>query len=84
MPIDLPHHDRRAMGQRLRILRETSDLTQQALADRVHVSQPTVVAWEQGKYLPSFHTQNAIADALRTRRSLLFKELCAAEDRAIA
>jgi DNA-binding XRE family transcriptional regulator len=84
MPIDLPAKDRRAMGQRVRILREASDLTQAALAELVHVTQPTVCAWEKGEYVPSFHTQNAVADVLHTRRSLLYRELCQAEDRAIA
>ena len=40
---------RRAMGDRLRRLREALGLTQEGLANELHVSTPAVSAWEIGR-----------------------------------
>lgn len=73
---------RRAVGQRIRTLRELLDMTQGALADKVHVTQPAVSQWENGQTLPALPLQFSIADHLRTTRSRLFRELDAIEEGA--
>ena len=70
---------RQAIGQRIRTLRELLDMTQGALASKVHVTQPAVSQWENGQTLPTLPVQFAIADHLRTTRSRLFRELEATE-----
>lgn len=72
---DADEETRQAIGQRIRTLREAFDLTQGALAARVHVTQPAVSQWENGQTLPAMPVQFAVADALRTTRSRLFREL---------
>ncbi len=45
---------RREIGNRIRTLRfEQGEMTQQRLADSVRCTRQTVIALEQGKYLPS-------------------------------
>lgn len=66
---------RREIGRRIRTLRELHDMTQGALAQRVHVTQPAVSQWENGQTLPALPVQFTVADALRTTRSRLFREL---------
>jgi putative transcriptional regulator len=47
---------------RIRILRfNSSEMTQQALAERVGVTRQTVIAIEQGKYSPSLEVAFRIA-----------------------
>lgn len=70
---------RHAIGQRIRTLRELLDMTQGALAAKVHVTQPAVSQWESGQTLPTLPLQFTVADALRTTRSRLFRELEASE-----
>jgi putative transcriptional regulator len=41
------------MKNRLKVFRALHDLTQEALADRLHVTRQTVVSIENGKYDPS-------------------------------
>lgn len=72
------------VGQRIRVFREANDLTQQALAAKLYVSQPAVSAWERGLRVPSRATQFALADALRTTRFILFREVVLAENEAAA
>lgn len=84
MSMELTPEERQAIGTRMRGQREILDLTQAELGHRVHVTQPTVSAWEAGEKLPRLFLQHAVADALRTRRSVLFRELAEAESRAIA
>lgn len=75
---------RQAIGQRIRTLRELLDLTQGALAEKVHVTQPAVSQWENGQTLPALPVQFAVADSLRTTRSRLFRELEAASTEGAA
>lgn len=73
-----------AVGQRIAVARDLLELTQGALAAKVHVTQPAVSQWERGVTLPSKHVQFALADVLRTTRSRLFRELVEYEQRAVA
>lgn len=64
-----------AIGDRIRTYREGKNLTQGALAAKVHVTQPAISQWERGLTMPTRPTQFALADALQVDRSWLFSEL---------
>jgi transcriptional regulator with XRE-family HTH domain len=74
--------DHKAIGRRIRSTRVSHEITQVRLAEMVHVTQAAVSQWELGSCLPSRASQYRIADALRTTRWMLFKELVEAEDAA--
>lgn len=78
----MPDEDRLSVGRRIALARELLGLTQGALAAKVHVTQPAVSQWERGRTLPSRHMQHSLADALRTSRSLLFREVVRHEEAA--
>ena len=63
------------IGRRIRAGRELMGLTQAALASRCYVTQPAVSQWERGETLQDLSRQFLLADALRTTRSRLFREL---------
>lgn len=46
----------------LRILRESADLTQQQLADKLQTTQRKISYWESGKIQPDLESLWAIAD----------------------
>lgn len=73
--------ERQSLGQRLALARELLGLTQAALAAKVYVTQPAVSQWEQGRTIPTRGTQHALADALCTSRSRLFREVVKYEER---
>jgi transcriptional regulator with XRE-family HTH domain len=73
---------RAAAGRRIAMARELLGLTQGALASKVYVTQPAVSQWERGLTLPALAMQHAIADALRTTRSRLFREIVQNEEKA--
>ena len=51
-----------ALQNKIRILRfNATEMTQQALADRIGVTRQTVIAIEQGKYSPSLEMAFRIA-----------------------
>lgn len=51
------------IGNRIRALRfEHGEMTQQALAEHVGITRQTVIALEQGRYLPSLELAFLIAD----------------------
>lgn len=50
-----------AIGDRLRRLREARDLSQQALADQLNMSEKTVYALESGIRMPSLDTLHRLA-----------------------
>ncbi len=53
-------------GELLRKFRVRKDITQQELADRLHVHRNTIVAWEKGNGLPKVRTMvEELAKALR-------------------
>lgn len=56
---------RQEMGVGYLILqaRASADLSQEALAERIGTSQPTIARWESGKQLPSVRSLMRIADA---------------------
>lgn len=70
-------HD--AIGHRIATIRKMHDITQARLAELCNVTQVAVSQWERGQRLPRRSTQFLIADALRTSRSMLFRELCEEE-----
>lgn len=51
-----------AIGERLRRAREDLGLTQQQLAEKLGVSQPTIHAWESGS-MPRMKRLRAVAEA---------------------
>lgn len=82
MPPKLTPQERIIIGQRIAMLREMLEMTQDALAHKVNVTQPAVSQWETGALVPRRMTQFDVADALGTTRSRLFRELAEAENRA--
>lgn len=63
------------VGERIRMLRESRELTQTELGRQVHAAQPTVSQWEGGTKVPSRITQFRIAEFFRVERSWLFAEV---------
>jgi DNA-binding XRE family transcriptional regulator len=53
-------------GRRIKELRVAQHLTQQALADRIHVDKRTLQFWESGTVNPSWENKKALARALKT------------------
>lgn len=82
MPPKLTPEQKLAIGERIATLREIQEMTQDALARKVNVTQPAVSQWETGILLPRRMTQFDVADALGTTRSRLFREVAEAECRA--
>lgn len=60
------------MKTRVRELRKQSKLTQQQLADLVHVSNRTVISIEKGQYSPSLMLAYRIAEVF----GVTVEELC--------
>ena len=55
---------RQTVGERVRRFRESSGLTQQALARAANIGRVTLVRLEKGEQSPRFKTLKAVADAL--------------------
>lgn len=53
-----------AVGKNLKQLRQREKLTQDALAERLHVTRQAVSSWETGKTQPDIETLTALAGAL--------------------
>lgn len=53
-----------AVGKNLKQLRQRAELTQDALAERLHVTRQAVSSWETGKTQPDIGTLTALADAV--------------------
>lgn len=53
-----------AVGRNLKRLRQRAGLTQDALAERLHVTRQAVSSWETGKNQPDIETLTALAAAL--------------------
>ncbi|USR89063.1 helix-turn-helix domain-containing protein (plasmid) [Lactiplantibacillus pentosus] len=45
----------------IKTLRRQSNLTQEALAQKLHVTRQTVSTWETGKNMPSLETLHALS-----------------------
>lgn len=56
--------DKERVGARLRGAREARGLTQEALAEELHVSRQTVSRWERGKTLPDIQSLVGAASTL--------------------
>ena len=52
------------VGRNLKQLRQRAALTQDALAERLHVTRQAVSSWETGKTQPDIETLTALAEAL--------------------
>jgi transcriptional regulator with XRE-family HTH domain len=59
------------MGARIKEARQARGWSQQDLAERVRVSQPTIVHWEQGTHTPRNLALARLADALGVSRQWL-------------
>ena len=64
------------MKTRVRQLRQAAGLTQQQLADLVHVSSRTIISMEKGQYSPSLMLAYRIALVFHTTA----EELCCLEE----
>ena len=64
------------MKTRVRQLRQAAGLTQQRLADLVHVSSRTIISLEKGQYSPSLMLAYRIALVFHTT----VEELCCLEE----
>ena len=53
-----------AVGKNLKALRQRAGLTQDALAERLHVTRQAVSSWETGKTQPDIETLTVLAEAL--------------------
>ena len=58
--------DAETMGKRIAQLRKARNLTQQQLADLVHVSNRTIISIEKEQYSPSLMLAYRIAQIFRT------------------
>lgn len=59
------------IGSNIKKLRTTKKMTQEQLAERLHVTRQTVSSWEIGKSRPDFDLLEAIAEALDTNVMVL-------------
>jgi transcriptional regulator with XRE-family HTH domain len=66
--------DTNTPGGRIRMMRLAKDLTQEALAGKVYVTQSAVAQWETNRWIPSRQSQILLAEALGTNRHFLFGE----------
>ena len=55
-----------AVGKNLKRLRQREKLTQDALAEQLHVTRQAVSSWETGKTQPDVETLTALAEVLHT------------------
>jgi transcriptional regulator with XRE-family HTH domain len=64
----------RAVGARIRQLREARGLTQQALAERIDLGQFTYSRYETGRRSPPISVLSRVAEALGVPLAALFEE----------
>ena len=57
-----------AVGKNLKQLRQREKLTQDALAERLHVTRQAVSSWETGKTQPDIETLTTLAGGAERRR----------------
>jgi transcriptional regulator with XRE-family HTH domain len=53
------------IGERIKMLRESNDMLQQELADKLGVTRQAISAWEQGRALPRMGTIEQLCEALK-------------------
>lgn len=61
-------------GKRLKELRELSGLSQDALANKLHISRSRIGMYEQGRRQPDFEMLEAIADTFNVNMDYLLNE----------
>ncbi len=66
------------LGENIKTLRKAKGLSQQALADRLHIVRQTVSKWEQGRSVPDAEMLCALSDVLDTSVARLLGEMPAA------
>ena len=62
----------KALGKRIQRLRKKNKLTQEQLAERIHVSRAYMGYIEQGRNTPSLEVVERIARSLKIKLSYLF------------
>lgn len=63
------------VGSRIRAVRTRLGLSQEALAERLHVTRQTVSNWETGRNLPDIEGLKALAEALEVPvEQLIYQE----------
>ena len=62
------------LGQRIKAARKGAGMTQEALANAVHVSRQSVSLWENDKTEPDIETLRLVAECLNTNLSALLDE----------
>ena len=63
------------VGGRIRAVRTRTGLSQEALAERLHVTRQTVSNWETGRNLPDIEALKALAEALEVPvEQLIYQE----------
>ena len=62
------------LGQRIKHARRSAGMTQEALANAVHVSRQTVSLWENDKTEPDIETLRFVAETLNTTLAALLDE----------
>lgn len=67
--------ERIAVGERLRALRRSRDLTQGELARRCFVTQSSVAYWEAGRRMPRLAVQRNVAELFGIPHRVLFREV---------
>ena len=62
------------LNENIQAIRKSKGLSQQALADKLHVVRQTVSKWEQGRSVPDSDLLIALSEALETPVSALLEE----------
>ena len=62
----------KTLGRKIQRIRKKNNITQEELADKIHVSRAYVGYIEQGRNTPSLEVLEKIARVLKTRMSELF------------
>ena len=71
---------KKTFSETIKKLRTEKGLSQQALADKLFVTRPTVARWENGSRLPDTAMISRLADVLGANVNLLFSAAAASEE----
>lgn len=71
-------------GKRLKELRMMSGLSQEALAEKLHISRSRIGMYEQGRRQPDFEMLEAIADTFNVNMDYLLKKESTIKDDLVA
>ena len=67
------------LGENIKLAREAKGMTQQQLADRLHVVRPTVSKWEKNLSVPDADLLKEISIILGAEMNFLLNESCSCE-----